>query len=34
MRWGKYLFKFLLILLVLYLGFYVFGSFREALTVL
>ncbi len=34
MKWGRYLLKFLLIALVLYLGFYVIGSFREALTVL
>lgn len=34
MKWGKYILKFLLIALVLYFGFYVIGSFREALTVL
>ena len=34
MKWGKYLLRFLLIFLILYIGFYVLGSFREALTVL
>ena len=34
MKLGRYLLKFLLIALVLYFGFYVIGSFREALTVL
>lgn len=34
MNVGKYVLRFLLIALVLYFGFYVIGSFREALTVL
>lgn len=34
MNVAKYVLRFFLIALVLYLGFYVIGSFREALTVL
>ena len=34
MMWGKYLLRFLLIVLFLYVLFYVGGSFREALSVL
>ncbi len=34
MNVGKYVLRFLLIALVLYFGFYVIGSFREALIVL